>query len=550
MKSTHRFFAVAVALGVSVSLVHGQEGLDPSARAGEVANWRAPAYWTPQERPVSVKESEGVRREAVEALPTSPLPFIGITPCRIADTRGNGFTGAYGPPALTQGSPRNFTLTGQCGIASVAAAVSLNVTVTNTQGPGFILIYPQGGAQPNVSTLNYVAGQTVANAAIVPLGAGGGITVIAGVSGADLILDVNGYYAPAGVGTHNTFLGRNAGNFSMTGDYNTGIGENALFSNTTGESNTAYGHNVLFSNTTGIYNTASGDYALFNNTTGYVNTAMGASALVNNTTGNSNTGLGSFALFNNTVGDFNTASGKGALQSNTSGVHNTANGNSALTFNTTGNSNTAIGSSSLQNVFGSNNIGIGQDAGVFINSGSNNICIGSTCVGNPSGTIRIGTLGVQTTAFLAGVDGTGVTGVPVLVSSSGQLGVASSSRRAKEDVREIADESDGLMRLRPVGFKYKAQIDPMGLVQYGLIAEEVADVYPDLVAYDRDGRPETVRYHLVNALLLNEVQKQHRTAEAQEKTIEQQKETISNDHVEIERLKARLSRLEAQLLPN
>jgi hypothetical protein len=133
------------------------------------------------------------------------------------------------------------------------------------------------------------------------------------------------------------------------------------------------------------------------------------------------------------------------------------------------------------------------------------------------------------------------------VSSSGQLGVASSSRYVKEDIREIAEESDGLMRLRPVAYKYKPQIDPTGLTQYGLIAEEVADVYPDLVVYDRDGRPETVRYHLVNALLLNEVQKQHRTAEAQETTIEQQKETIDHEQTEIEGLKARLSRLEVPL---
>jgi hypothetical protein len=122
-----------------------------------------------------------------------PLTFVGIAPCRIVDTRGNGFVGAYGPPALTAGVPRSFTLTGQCGIPGDAGAVSLNVTVTNTLGPGHIVIFPQGGAQPTVSTLNYVAGQTVANAAIVPLGAGG-ITVVAGVSGTDLIIDTNGYY--------------------------------------------------------------------------------------------------------------------------------------------------------------------------------------------------------------------------------------------------------------------------------------------------------------------------------------------------------------------
>jgi len=142
------------------------------------------------------EDQPGFGPQAVAGVPTSALAFTGITPCRIADTRGNGFMGAYGPPALAAGSPRNFPLTGQCGIPGGAEAVSLNVTVTNTLGPGFILIYPQGGAAPGVSTLNYVASQTVANAAVVPLGTGGGVTVVAGVSGTDLILDTNGYYAP------------------------------------------------------------------------------------------------------------------------------------------------------------------------------------------------------------------------------------------------------------------------------------------------------------------------------------------------------------------
>ncbi len=126
-------------------------------------------------------------------LPTPPLPFVGLTPCRLVDTRGNGFSGAFGPPALGAGAARDFPLAGQCGIPPEAQAVSLNVTATNTLGPGFFLLHPAGGATPLVSTLNYVGGETVANAALVPLGAGG-LTVIAGVSGADLILDVNGYF--------------------------------------------------------------------------------------------------------------------------------------------------------------------------------------------------------------------------------------------------------------------------------------------------------------------------------------------------------------------
>jgi hypothetical protein len=515
MNSMQGLCVIAATLVFSVSLARGQESPDPSVLGGKVANWPVSANWNPPVQPVSVQERDrAVRSEGAEALSMSPLPFVGIPPCRIADTRQLGFPAGYGLPALTAGVPRNFTLTGRCDIPSLAAAVSLNVTVTNTQGSGFILIFPQGDAQPDVSTLNYVAGQTIANAAVVPLGTAGGITVIAGVSGTDLILDTNGYYAAAGVGDFNTFLGRDAGNFTMTGDFNTGLGRNALFINTTGSFNTATGAFALQLNTTGGDNTANGEAALNRNTTGFANTATGSLALANNTIGNFNTATGGAALFGNTSGDANTATGVNALG----------------------------------NTVGTNNIGIGFNGGLDLTTGSNNICIGNAGVGTESGTIRIGTVGIQTATFIAGISGsTSREGVGVFVNGSGQLGTMTSTRRVKEDIREIGGESDGLMRLRPVAFRYKPQIDPTGLAQYGLIAEEVADVYPDLVVYDRDGRPETVRYHLVNALLLNEVQKQHRTAEAQEKLIEQQKETIDREQTQIDGLEARLRRLEARL---
>jgi hypothetical protein len=170
--------------------------------AGEgIPNWSVPATWSPARTPG--------RPAALDV--TSPLPFVGLAPCRLLDTRGNGFSGAYGPPALVASTSRNFPLSGQCGIPSGAGAVSLNVTVTNTQGAGFILIYPQGGTQPVVSTLNYVAGQTIANAAVVPLGTGGGVSVVAGVSGTDLVVDTNGYYASAAANQANTFTVINSG---------------------------------------------------------------------------------------------------------------------------------------------------------------------------------------------------------------------------------------------------------------------------------------------------------------------------------------------------
>jgi hypothetical protein len=488
MKTRH-ILPVLFLVGVfGVAVAAGQELVQEA-----IPNWPAPATWSPH----SVS-----RGASTMGAVTSPLPFIGLTPCRIADTRNA--PGPYGAPALAGGVPRNFTLTGQCGIPTGAFVASLNVTVTNTAGPGFILIYPAGGSQPLVSTLNYVANQTIANAAVVPLGAGGGVTVIAGVSGTDLILDVNGYYAPAGVGTQNTFLGRNAGNFTMTGDANAGFGYNALFSNTTGPQNTATGNAALYSNTTGGGNTASGSNALRNNTTG----------------------------------SSNTATGEGALTSNTTGGGNTANGAGALYSNTTGSLNTAIGSGALQSTTGFRNIGIGQSAGANLTTGSDNICIVNYGVAGESATIRVGTVGTQTATFVAGVHGvtTGGTGIPVLIDANGQLGTISSSARFKDEIQDMGEATEGLLRLRPVTFRYKAQ--PEGRTQFGLIAEEVEKVMPELVVCSSSGEVETVLYHEMPAMLLNELQKQQLEIQKQQREAQDQQR-------EIQELKSELSALRA-----
>src|SRR5499427_6036103 len=189
-----RWIAVAIlGSGLLAQGVLGQDFEDG------IANWPTPLLWKSQAKLGVDSGPGGSPRPLHEATAVTPLPLIAVPPCRVVDTRGNGFTGQYGPPSLAAGSPRSFTLTGRCGIAATAQAVSLNITVTNTQGPGFIKIFPQGGASPTVSTLNYIAGQTVANAAVVPLGAGGGVTIAAGVSGADLIVDTNGYYDGSGL---------------------------------------------------------------------------------------------------------------------------------------------------------------------------------------------------------------------------------------------------------------------------------------------------------------------------------------------------------------
>ena len=297
-------------------------------------------------------------------------------------------------------------------------------------------------------------------------------------------------------GSFNTFIGLSAGNFTMTGSYDTAMGVQALFSNTTGLGNTASGASALQLNKTGNYNTASGMNALYN-TTGNGNTASGMNALYSNTTGTGNTASGMEALYNTTASN-DTASGFQALYSNTTGTQNVADGYQALYNNT-----------------GSNNIAFGYAAGTNATTGNNNIYIGNVGVAAEGNTIRIGTLGTQTSTFIAGISGaTSASGVAVYANASGQLGTATSSRRFKNDIADMGAESDLLMKLRPVAFYYKPELDETQTRQYGLVAEEVAQAAPQLVVFDKDGLPQTVRYHFVNAMLLNEVQKQHGQIEA------------------------------------
>jgi len=540
MKLNRGFLFLSLFGVFGAALASGQEPVQEA-----IPNWPAPTTWTPS------------RAAGLHTLAniTSPLPFIGVTPCRVADTRGNGFTGAYGPPALIANATRSFTITGQCGIPASAAAVSFNFGALDVGGAGDLRVFPAGSSVPLVSTLNYNASTpNIANAAIVPLGTGGAITFQADAVAIDLIIDVNGYYAPAGVGTYNTFLGLNAGNFTMTGDFNTAFGSYALVNNTTGGDNTAIGPAALNANSSGFSNTAVGSNALLTNTQGRENTATGKFALFANRLGNENTATGVSALQDNDSGSDNTAFGWHALLANGSGGANgganTAIGAGALANNSNATGgNTAIGYAALLSSTGSNNIAIGLGAGDNQGAGSHNIYIGNAGVNGESNTIRIGDVSFQDGGtIITGISGlSSIGGSPVYVNGGGRLGTStSSSRRFKQDIRDIAEESDGLMRLRPVAFRYKPEFDPTGVIQYGLIAEEVAEVYPDLITSGRDGQPEGVRYHLITPLLLNEVQKQYRTLEAQEKTIDQQKVTIDAQQAEIEGLKARMSRLEAR----
>jgi hypothetical protein len=287
--------------------------------------------------------------------------------------------------------------------------------------------------------------------------------------------------------------------------------------------NTAEGTAALQNLTNGIFNTALGNGALFSNTMGFENVATGAGALLKNTTGFHNTATGIAALFNTTIGNHDTANGDFALVSNTEGNFNTADGAHALVTNTIGNLNIALGFS----------------AGERLTTGSNNIDIANGGVAAESNTIRIGNQvavtdleGVMHPAhaktFIAGIFGTMITGSQVGVTSDGQLGVlATSSLRFKDDIKPMDKASEAILALKPVTFRYKQKIDPDCTPQFGLVAEEVEKISPDLITRGPDGKPYTVRYEAVNAMLLNEFLKEHRKVEQQEASILQLKSAVA-----------------------
>ena len=241
-----------------------------------------------------------------------------------------------------------------------------------------------------------------------------------------------------------------------------------------------------------------------------------------NNVSNGNTGVGYHALFNNIGGSFNTAHGTQALENNTGGSQNTAVGVIALLGNTTGSNNTAIGFDALTNdPTGSNNIALGVAAGLNMFTGSNNILIGNVGGAHDDNVIRIGTKGTHRNTIIAGISGATVpTGVPVIVDNNGHLGTTTSSARYKDNIKPMDKASEAILSLKPVTFRYKPDLDPDGIPQFGLVAEQVEKVNPDLVARDEQGKPYTVRYEAVNAMLLNEFLKARRQIDSQQKQIE------------------------------
>jgi endosialidase-like protein len=342
--------------------------------------------------------------------------------------------------------------------------------------------------------------------------------------------------------------------FSLTtGTENTALGFDALTSNTTGDSNTATGSIAIESNTTGVRNTANGFAALNSNTIGERNTATGRAAMVNNTTGNNNTADGHDALFSNTTAIRNTATGSFALFSNTTGPDNTAVGYFALFSNTTGDSNTATGYDALlNNTTGAGNIALGNFAGSNLTTGDNNIDIGNQGVAGEANTVRIGTQVTQTATYIAGISGVGVQGVAVKVNAAGKLGVGVSSQRFKEAIKPMERASEAILGLKPVTFHYKKELDPEGALQFGLVAEDVEKVNPDLVVRDKEGKPYTVRYDAVNAMLLNEFLKEHRKVQRLEAALAAMDERLKEQDTKIERIndKVELSKPAPQTVLN
>jgi hypothetical protein len=332
-------------------------------------------------------------------------------------------------------------------------------------------------------------------------------------------------------GAENTAIGFQALYNNTTGVVNTANGAFALFSNTTGTDNTANGFEALAANTVGTLNTANGSQALLNNTSGIQNTATGYAALNSNTTGGTNTATGAFALLFNTDGIDNTAMGAGALDFNTIGDLNTAVGVLALGFNEIGSENTAVGFGALAYNTGDQNVAMGSNAGVNVTTASHVICIGSFVTGeNVSDSCYIGSIFGQSSPG----------GAAVFINSDGKLGTLTSSRRFKEEIKPMERASEALLALKPVTFRYKKEIDPQGIGQFGLVAEEVEKVNPDLIVRDKEGKPYSVRYEAVNAMLLNEFLKAHQK-------MEEQGAIIAKQQKQIEALVAGLQKVSAQV---
>jgi|HubBroStandDraft_3_1064219.scaffolds.fasta_scaffold07683_3 hypothetical protein len=423
------------------------------------------------------------------------LIFTAVAPCRLIDTRVMGGpiaagstrtfnvagVGAPGSLASQGGDPNGCPIPGfKNGFAQVQS-VAINLVAVGPSGPGDLIAWPTDESQPNASVVNYanVAGLNIANMVVLP--------VRQDSQGSDVTVKAQ------------------ISSVQLVADV---LGYFADATPTAGSGNL------------------------------FLGTASGSGA-----SGTGNSGFGSFSQLGLSTGSSNSALGSSALWTNSTGSSNTAVGASALFKVATTSNSTAVGFNALHQATGGGNVALGSNAGGNIVAGTGNIDIGNTAPGDESNTIRIGDPATQTAAFIAGVNGaTSASGTAVFVNANGQLGTTTSSLRFKEEVEDMGEASAGLMQLRPVTFRYAPRHDDGSrLLQYGLIAEEVAQVYPGLVQLGPDGQPLAVRYHFVNAMLLNEVQKQHRTIESQRARLAELEARLADQGERLRRLEALLA---------
>ena len=362
------------------------------------------------------------------------------------------------------------------------------------------------------------------------------------------------------IGSGNTALGWRSLFSNTDASFNTGVGAGALVLNN-GESNTAVGAAALLLNTTGVENTAMGTdalvfnngssntavgfFALSNNATGTGNTATGHFALDSNIDGSSNTAVGRVALTSHETGSFNTAIGNQAMELNTSGTGNVAVGSIALSNVTTGDNNVGLGRQAFQNTTGNENIGVGHAAGVLMTTGDNVIAIGDDGDSNAPDASNRCYIGQIRDVLVGNGDG-----IAVIVDSDGQLGTGNaSSRRFKEDIKPMDKTSEAILRLKPVMFHYKNRDTKKAddTPQFGLVAEDVAEVNPDLVMRDKDGQVSYVRYDAVNVMLLNEFLKEHKKVEEQQTNITQLNSKLASQAAIIAQQQKGMEILTAQL---
>ena len=510
--------------------------------------------------------------------------FISLTPCRVIDTREEA-RGSLGTPALAASAQRDLPiLQSSCGIPTNALAYAFNITVIPHGSLPYLTVWPTGQAQPGVSTLNSYQGTVVANAAIVPAGTNGSVSVYAAGT-TDLIMDVTGYFAQQStavvdqinqqvgqvnqqitqvnqqIAQQGSQLNQQISQVNQQGSQlSQQISQLSQQAALTNQNTTQIGQinqqmiqvnqqisplaqqiNQISQQATQVSQQAmqvGQQAAQINQQVTQINQVL---TDLHSDAAQQGTSLGSGTSVS---GSQNTATGYNALRANSSGNGNTAIGSGALLASATGSNNVSLGAGALSSTLsGDSNIAVGYGAGSSVGNTSNSIEIGNVGQPNDSGMIRIGTPGTHQGAFIAGITGATVGGVgqAVMVDENGQLGTLQSSARYKEDIQDIGSAGDALMNLRPVRFRYK-RTNAKGEkpVQYGLIAEETAKVLPELVIYNRQGEVETVQYHQLPALLLNELQKQHRV-------IDQQEQELQKEREERRGLLARIVALESQV---